>query len=159
METLNVGCGAKAIGDVNIDLFPNQREQSVTPWNPKDIENFVLADAENLPFQTKVFKLIYAFHILEHINNPLKALREWKRVGKVVKIKVPSAYDIDQTRTHFYTWNPLTLKNLLQNIFKNVQISYTSGRIKFHGRLTKHLPLLQLITNRFPTEIEATCWN
>ena len=159
METLNVGCGATTIGDVNIDLFPNRREQCVTPWNPKNIENFVLADAENLPFQTNIFKKIYAIHILEHLNNPLKALREWKRVGKVITIKVPSAYDIDQTRSHFYTWNPSTLRNLLETIFKNVQISYTSGRIKFHGKLTKHLPLLQLITNRFPREIEAVCWN
>ena len=41
---LNVGCGDKAVGDVNVDLFPDDRSQCEIDWDPKKVKNFVLAD-------------------------------------------------------------------------------------------------------------------
>jgi len=157
-ETLDVGCGATPRGDVNIDLFPNNKEQSILPYDPKRIKNFIKADAENLPFRDKTFKKVYAIHVLEHLKNPFKALNEWKRVAKIILIRLPSAYDPDKTKTHLYTWNISTLENLLYLVFSDVNVHYTRKRIKVHGRLSKYIPLLQLLTKRFPKEIEAICW-
>lgn len=157
-ETLDVGCGNNPRGDVNLDCFPDRREQCVIRWNPKKVKNFILADCENLPFQDGVFRRIFAIHVLEHLKNPHQALKEWKRVGKIIDIRVPSAYDLDQTRTHIYTWNQTTLTNLLDMIFENVKVFYTTREIHFRGRLAKYLPFLRLLVKRFPSEIKATCW-
>lgn len=158
-ETLDVGCGNNPRGDVNVDCFPNRRDQCVIGWDTKKVRNFVLADCEYLPFQDAVFKKIFAIHVLEHLKNPPQALKEWKRVGEIVVIRVPSAYDLDQTKTHIYTWNQATLTNLLDKIFENVRVFYTSKRIHFRGRLTKYIPFLRLLVNRFPAEIRAVCWS
>jgi SAM-dependent methyltransferase len=60
----------------------------------------VRASAENLPFRDKIFDLVFAGEVLEHLNAPAKALNEWTRVlrtggslclstpnGRLVKLK------------------------------------------------------------------------
>lgn len=42
----------------------------------------VVADAENLPFESKSFDLILVRHGLHHLPNPLKGIREMDRVCK-----------------------------------------------------------------------------
>jgi ubiquinone/menaquinone biosynthesis C-methylase UbiE len=82
---LNVGCGGrpldfdKSFGDVRLDI---ERFPSVT----------IIADAQNLPFKDKTFELVYASHLLEHLENPFKVIKEFKRVSKnMVVVKVPNA--------------------------------------------------------------------
>jgi len=81
MLNLDVGCGSKPRGKVNIDLLIADDE-----WNPretalKDIPNFVKADAHYLPFRSRVFAEVMCFHLLEHVNSPMRVLREMKRVA------------------------------------------------------------------------------
>jgi SAM-dependent methyltransferase len=163
MKVLDVGCGATPKGDVNVDLFPNDIKQCGVSWNPKNVKNFVLADAENLPFKDKSFEVLLAFHVLEHLKNPLKALHEWKRVADVVTIKVPSPYHIESTPSHFFTWNTFTLWNLLKQVFKNTEICYTDKINVFDGRITGRIPMMKFvfdrfILKRFPIEIKAVCY-
>uniref|UniRef100_A0A7V4KE28 Class I SAM-dependent methyltransferase n=1 Tax=Fervidobacterium pennivorans TaxID=93466 RepID=A0A7V4KE28_FERPE len=40
----------------------------------------VLCDAHHLPFVSKVFDRCYAYALLEHVENPVKVLREINRV-------------------------------------------------------------------------------
>jgi len=155
-KVLDIGCGARAKGDVNIDLYPNDRKQCKQTWNPKKIRNFVLADAEHLPFKDKTFITIYVVHVCEHLKNPFKALQEFNRVGKIIHIRVPSPYDPHISRTHLFTWDYNTFRNLLEQVFKNVRICYISRAVRFHG---KAIPLLRLLTNRYPQEIRAICWD
>lgn len=54
-----------------------------------DIPNFVQADAENLPFKDKEFDVAVVAEILEHCENPDKALKEACRVAKKVVVTVP----------------------------------------------------------------------
>lgn len=157
-RVLDVGCGAQAQGDVNVDLYPEDRQQCRKVWNPKNVKNFVLADAAYLPFQNDAFDLLTARHVLEHLHEPLQALNEWKRVSPTVHVTTPSEYSLDRTATHLYTWNISSLKNLLNQVFIEVQVSYTTQKNVLFGWLLKRLPLVGLLLNRFPSEIKATCY-
>lgn len=55
-----------------------------------DTRPFVCCDLQALPFQTKVFDLVYSSHVIEHVADPERALAELKRVGKHGKIVCPS---------------------------------------------------------------------
>lgn len=49
-------------------------------WRPKT--EFLLADAENLPFADNSFDTVICLHVLEHLPNFQKGLRELRRVAK-----------------------------------------------------------------------------
>lgn len=51
---------------------------------------FILADACELPFKEKVFDFAIAFHVLEHVENPLGFLSELSRVAKSGYIETPN---------------------------------------------------------------------
>ena len=85
---LNVGCGgephhrASMIGDIRLDLekFPH-----VT----------IIADAHNLPFKREIFDSVFSFEVLEHLESPIKALREFKRVLKkegTITVTIPNVW-------------------------------------------------------------------
>ena len=142
---LDIGCGATPRGEINIDPFPFDRKQCWKKRDPKTIPKFIFADAEALPFRDKIFDTALCIHTLEHLKYPLKALKEMNRtVKKKIIIKVPSQFNINKTETHLYTWNPETLKNLLNTTFKNVQTDYAS-KINFLNKnyiIIKFLPFL-----------------
>jgi SAM-dependent methyltransferase len=71
MKVLDVGCGDRPTGDVNLDLFFYGK------W-----KNFVIAEAHHLPFKDNVFEKAYSKHCVEHLENPLKFFKEAKRVLK-----------------------------------------------------------------------------
>lgn len=124
---LDVGCGSNPHGDVNIDAHPNNKNQCWEEWNPKNVKNFILTDAHKLPFRKEVFSKVLCIHTLEHLQNPLAALNEMKYiVNGTLDLRVPSEYNTDKTKTHLYTWNPDTLKNLLEKVFNYVETGYTS---------------------------------
>ena len=149
---LDIGCGLNPQGDVNIDIDRSIPKQKLIP-------NFILADAQNLPFRDKCFSRARASHVPEHILNPIKAFEEWKRVAKIVEIYTPSAFDLDQTKNHIYTWNLHTFKNILSMVFKKVDVDYTSKLSVIHGRLGKHLSILNLMLAKlgFRRELKAIC--
>ncbi len=79
---LDVGCGSKSLGDVNVDLFknnsPHNSGRSVDLFNTK---NFVIADVNHLPFKNKVFSKSVCNQVLEHKGvNPALAIAELIRV-------------------------------------------------------------------------------
>jgi SAM-dependent methyltransferase len=85
---LDVGCGTKPKGDVNIDFFregfnPQTGDQIRGGFmSAREIPNFVLADAEHLPFKDESFEVAFSSHTMEHVRNPLLMLREMCRVAK-----------------------------------------------------------------------------
>ena len=95
---LEVGCGR---GDFSILLSKQGARVKAIDFSLTVIEavhkknlahktdvNFVVADAQNIPFQDNGFDLIYSFECLEHIAEPQLMLNECYRVlkpnGKIV---------------------------------------------------------------------------
>jgi ubiquinone/menaquinone biosynthesis C-methylase UbiE len=72
MTSLDVGCGFRKgrqkRGNVGLDVNRGVCD--------------VVGDAENLPFREGVFERLYLHAILEHLDNPMKCLRESVRVAK-----------------------------------------------------------------------------
>lgn len=87
MKVLDVGCGAnrtnpKSVpqGTVNCDIQKPIRK----------VQNFVLCDAQHLPFVDKAFRKVFSSHVIEHVDNPFLMLKECLRVAnKTVIIKTP----------------------------------------------------------------------
>jgi SAM-dependent methyltransferase len=82
----------------------------------------IVADTHHLPFQPSTFKKIYAYNILEHLNNPMVALKELNRVLKangVMSITIPIHHnpcqdEIIKFLVGFPFRIPITLKRLLR---------------------------------------------
>jgi hypothetical protein len=85
---LDVGCGTKPKGDVNVDFFgkgfnPQTGDQVQGNFMaPKRIRNFVMADASHLPFKDGAFKVVLSWHTIEHVQDPFLMFKELCRVAK-----------------------------------------------------------------------------
>ena len=122
---LNVGCGGKShhkacyYGDVRIDIkkFP-----SVT----------MLMDAHSLGFKDSVFDRIVCFEVLEHLQSPFQAMKEFRRVlknnGEII-VSIPNVwywrrffrtilkrYKKVPTIDHKQAWDIQELRNLAYQV-------------------------------------------
>lgn len=79
---LDVGCGTSPKGHVNIDLCINEESHTFSrdKINPKRIPNFIKADAHYLPIKNNSFNTVCSHHLIEHLDNPTKAILEMLRV-------------------------------------------------------------------------------
>lgn len=72
-NSLDIGCGFskgehRKKGDIGVDLNKGICD--------------VVADAQNLPFRNNIFNRIILYAVLEHLDNPIKCLKEAIRVSK-----------------------------------------------------------------------------
>lgn len=58
----------------------------------------VLAQGDSLPFPDKSYDFVLASHVIEHIPNPLAALREWARVARRYLFLIIPARDNEYDR-------------------------------------------------------------
>ncbi len=103
---LNIGCGKhKKDGYINIDISPKYKPD-------------IVASATHLPFKSNSVDEIYTSHMVEHVPNFEKAMREMHRIlkpGGKLYIVVPysaatSAY-LPQ-HMHYFSWDSfLPFKN------------------------------------------------
>lgn len=95
---LDVGCGHRARGDVNVDLFTeasahrcvDQRVNDDVGLHVYEIQNFVKADACHLPFRDGAFRASYSWHLIEHLEDPELFLSELMRVSGEVEVRCPN---------------------------------------------------------------------
>ena len=156
---LDVGCGDKPHGDVNCDRFFKYGSRVIS-FNPKEIKNFVFCDSFSLPFREDCFEVVLAIHILEHLDNPIKAIQEMKRVSaKRVVIKVPNASYFkwkNSCEAHIFSWNQYTLRNLLERYFGKVTINSTQRDFS-KSRLRKAVSIILTLLHGH-TELTAICF-
>lgn len=171
---LDVGCGHKGRGDVNVDLYPIYKpSQRANGWKLqiRKIRNFIRADVHYLPLKSKVFKVVYAEHLLEHCKHPLMVAKEFERVskGKVI-IKVPCWETTpDECQGHLYTWTMKSLEHLLSQVFRKVEVYGTEGVVYKFSEVSKEmtgkdirklkqffLKIMRLLVGS--DELTAICW-
>ena len=109
------------IAGIEIDEAAANKARSVTP-------NIVVGDPAQLSLPAESFDVITAFHVVEHMPDPLGALRNmlrWLAPGGVIVVEVPnaagavarvfgrywSAYDVPRHLVHF---TPATMTSLVE---------------------------------------------
>ncbi len=108
-KVLDIGSGGSPFPFATqlVDKFPQKTHHRYEKFDTKGLP-FVQADVEDLPFEDKSFDYVYCSHVLEHTNNPAKALNEIQRVGKRGFIEVPTKMSdtiFNYTRLkHFHRW-------------------------------------------------------
>lgn len=125
---LDVACGQTPFKDATVcgDLYPDvtPHRDSTKGLEPTLYPNFVQFDALHLPFADNSFDLIIAFAILEHLPEPLNALKEWRRVAPRLVVTVPERSDefLACNPMHLYSWSAPTLEHLLHLVYGKVEI-------------------------------------
>lgn len=84
---LDVGCGTKPKGTVNVDVSRKGVNKQIEEQNNEvsmsaKANNFVLAHGEYLPFEDEIFDVVYSSHAIEHTQNPILMLKEMYRLAK-----------------------------------------------------------------------------
>lgn len=135
-----MGCGNAPTGDVNVDLLGSERHRDGKRLAAEKIPNFVCASVYALPFPNDSFDEVVSFHLLEHLEVPLAALREMMRVSKsAVTVVVPAFGFRGECREHIYTWGEGSLFNLLRKAgLKDVKVSTGCFR-EVKGKILKWL--------------------
>lgn len=72
-----------------VDRFAEETEHRYGPLVRKD-KPLILADINRLPFKDNSFDFVYCSHLLEHVENPLKACAQIMRIGKRGYIETPT---------------------------------------------------------------------
>ncbi|MEM0385482.1 MAG: class I SAM-dependent methyltransferase [Nitrososphaeria archaeon] len=149
---LNIGCGCSFDGDVRLDI---KRTKAVN----------IVADAHFLPFKDQSFSEIICTEVLEHLESPIKALKEMRRVLKnngVIVVTVPNLTELRRALSiainpskvcnietdHKQGWDTIEFRRLaFQAKLSIVNISYIDwyGQDNRKGRFKSLNPVLRYI--------------
>lgn len=107
-KILDVGCGkgdrVKELQEKGFDVLGTEIN---THWiNEKDI---IKGDIYHLPFEDNSFDAVLNVDVLEHLKDPLPAIKELFRVSKkyvIVEITTTSDLSMLEDPTHYTRWSP-----------------------------------------------------
>jgi len=104
---LNIGSGVKKIREdvINIDSFHYENVS-------------VVADAHSLPFKDNYADAVIAESLLEHLENPSQAVKEFYRVlklGGMLYIITPFIMEFHSSPADYQRWTLAGLRKLLDN--------------------------------------------
>lgn len=90
-------------------------------------------DALTLPYQDKQFEIVYSQHVLEHLPSVYEALKEQKRVGRIVTGFMP-CNEATENAQHIYTFTEETMEPIMNALFKVWQLKVsTDGVVMAYG--------------------------
>lgn len=103
----------------------------------RDGRPLILCDLAHLPFRDQAFAYVIASHVLEHVEDPIRAARELERVAHAGYIETPSAL-MEYVEPHraYHRWSVLR----------------EGGALVFVPREPGLRPYRQRLTNRLITE-------
>jgi ubiquinone/menaquinone biosynthesis C-methylase UbiE len=154
IRRLNIGCGRTIKkGFVNLD------------W--KKIEGIDMVHNLNKypwPFKDNSFDFVLAAHVLEHLDDPMRAMKELHRIVRergVVEIHLPhfasiSAY-IDPTHKHFFSVNSFSYftKEHSLDFYFDFKYAIISKKITFPKYFSILRPVFSYFANKFQGFYEA----
>lgn len=115
---LDVGSGGWPFKRANhlADKYPEQTTHR-TEAIARDSRPFHQVDLQALPFADKAYDFVFCSHVLEHLDDPGRAIRELSRVGKRGYIEVPTRvsdvmFNFTRLPDH-HRWHGLVLGNRL----------------------------------------------
>lgn len=90
-RVLDIGCGGDPFphATVLVDCVLQQTKHRHEALR-RDARHFVVADIGCLPFKEKCFEFVYCSHLLEHVDEPIKACKEIIRVAIRGYIETPT---------------------------------------------------------------------
>jgi ubiquinone/menaquinone biosynthesis C-methylase UbiE len=97
-----------------VDRFIEETKDRHGPLRT-DGKPFVLADIHALPFHNKSFDFIYCSHLLEHVDDPIKACAEIMRVGKRGFVETPTfgKDSLFAWANGMHRWHVISISNIL----------------------------------------------
>lgn len=123
---VNLGSGSRKAGPYYSSFAAAVAHSPLVRENidiaPDGVPNFRRLDLEEpLPFGDEEFDVAFASHILEHLNDPWRALDEWRRIARRVVIVIPHplsphAY-IDPDHKHYFDFGDIRDLNSFDDVF------------------------------------------
>lgn len=113
---IEIGSGGRHLvkGSILVDIITDYSHTS-----PYHVD--YIADAHNLPkIESGSLDYVCASHVLEHLTNPIKAIKEWARIlkrGGIMWLKIPDkrkTFDIKRERT--------TLDHMIEDFRNDVPV-------------------------------------
>lgn len=103
---LEVGSGnnPNPRSDVLVDRYLYDNGQRAGGFRIVIDRPLIVADGYKLPFHSKTFDYVICSHILEHMEDPQKFIKEIERVGKAGYIEVPSDLSERIFGWNFHLW-------------------------------------------------------
>ena len=123
-RVLEVGCGSRPTGLVNLDIALGASVDHRHFYEPKKIINFIQGDGQQLPFKNKSFDKVVCYQTLEHMRKPYLALEEFKRISPLAVISVPNNPRIEEHDKHLYSWSKQSFESFLKEIYPYVEVHY-----------------------------------
>lgn len=109
-QTLEIG----AAGNSNAEYFPNRIALNIS----KSRYINVLADAHYLPFKDASFDVVLCTEVLEHLQEPQRAIDEMRRIlkdGAKLILTTRFIYPLHETPGDYYRFTKYGLRYLLRN--------------------------------------------
>lgn len=130
---IDVGCGSKKTHPLalGIDLTPKGMTGKYGSERRQISEADICTSGDNLyMFSDNVLDYVVARHNLEHYTDPIKTLKEWKRVlkrGGILGVVVPDDEALDTIKldpTHKHAFTKESFSTMLQTIggFKIIKL-------------------------------------
>lgn len=159
---LDVGCGENARGNINLDCY--------IPENiPK---NFVLANAEYLPFKKNSVDIILSNYNIEHLINPAIFIQ---KNYEIAKEKLEIITDNSEwlgdaffrlygdgrifNDEHYYKWSVEYFDNLIKRLgYKNSKVHLLNLSSNFLVKLFSVFGKIPRIGNFFYRDLKAEIW-
>jgi 2-polyprenyl-3-methyl-5-hydroxy-6-metoxy-1,4-benzoquinol methylase len=115
-QVLDLGSGgdpfpqATILADHYVEVTRHRNVSLVTNGKP-----FLRANVEQLPFRDKSFEYVYCSHVLEHVEDPMKACAEIMRVGRRGFLETPNhAKDtLFAWAENMHKWHVVSIANTL----------------------------------------------
>jgi len=143
MKILNLGCGEKVIdGAINVDIKPF-----------KGVNKIMDLNKEIWSFDSDFFDEIYAYHVIEHLDDFDATMGKLHRILKddgEIHIKIPH-HSSQGTHTPYHRMS------LNAFVFDNVpELKIVKKKLHFHKGFYVYNHIIELLANRFLEVYENT---